>query len=167
MRSLSRNTNFLTILTGFWSGKGLKSAVQGVIISFWKIRQFVTTSNFDTQGAKSKPETRRLIWVVSQVIRTHGLAARAILVQENWNIFWFCGGFWKICLLVTTSNLGWEVLIWSVLVSAPHRDPGKVSSLKNKLSRAVLAVVILQSEGFWACSVDCPLTLQMLIYTLQ
>ena len=123
-----------------------------MVISFWKFRQLVTVSDFDSQGAKSKPETRRLIWVVSWVIWTHGLAARAILVQENWNIFWFRGGFWKIRLLVTTSDLGLGGLIWSVLVSAPHRDPGKVSSLKNKPSRAVLVVAILQSEGFWACS---------------
>ena len=148
MRSLSRNTNFLMILTGFWPGKGLKAAVQGVVISFWKICQFVTTFNFDSQGAKSKPETRRLIWVVSWVIWTHGLATRAILVQENWNIFWFRSGFWKIRLLVTTSDLGLGGLIWSVLVSAPHRDPGKVSSLKNKLSRAIFVVTILKSHGF-------------------
>ena len=118
-------------------------------ISFWKIRQLVTISDFDSQGAKSKPETRRLIWVVSRVIQTHGLAARAILVQENWLFSWFCGGFWKIRQLVTPSDLGWEGLIWSVLVSAPLRGPGKVSSLKNKLSRAVFVAAILQSEGFW------------------
>ena len=119
-------------------------------ISFWKFRQLVTVSDFDSQGAKSKPETRWLIWVVSQVIWTHGLAARAILVQESWNIFWFRGGFWKVRQLVTPSDLGLEGLIWCVLVSALHRGPGKVSSLKNKLSRAVFVVAILQSEGFWA-----------------
>ena len=123
----------------------------GVVVSFWKIRLLVTVSDFHYQGGKSKPETRRLIWVVSRVIWTHGLAARAILVQESGNIFWFRSGFWKSRLLVTTSDLGWEGLIWSVLVSAPHRGPGKVSSLKNKLSRAVFVTETLQSEGFWAC----------------
>ena len=110
----------------------------------------MTISNFQDQGGISKPDTRRLIWVVSQVIRTNGLAARAILVQESWNIFWFCVGFFKIRQLVTTSNLGQEGLIWSILVSAPHIGPGQVSSLKNKLSRAILVAAILQSEGFWA-----------------
>ena len=122
----------------------------GVTVSFWKIRQLVIVSDFDDQGGISKPDTRRLIWVVSQVIRTHGLAARAILVQESWNIFWFRHGFLKIRQLVTTSNFGQEGLIWSVLVSAPHIGPGQVSSLKNKLSRALLVAAILQSEGFWA-----------------
>ena len=51
---------------------------------------------------------------------------------------------------MTTSNLDWEGLIWSILISAPHRDPGQVSSLKNKLARAILVAAILQSEGFWA-----------------
>ena len=121
----------------------------GVLVSFWKICLLVTVSDFHYQGGKSEPETRRLIWVVSRVIWTHGWAARAILVQENWNNFWFRGGFWKICQLVTTYDLGLGGLIWSVLVSAPHRDPGKVSSLKNKPSRAVFVVKILQSHGFW------------------
>ena len=121
----------------------------GVMVSFWKFRLLVTVTNLDDQGGKSKPEWRRLIWVVSQVIQTNGLAARAILVQECWNIFWFQGGFFKIRQLVPTSNLGQEGLIWSVLVSAPHIGPGQVSSLKNKLSRAILVVAILQSEGFW------------------
>ena len=123
----------------------------GVTVSFWKIRQLVTVSDFDDQGGISKPDTRRLIWVVSQVIWTHGLAARAILVQESWNIFWFRSGFFKIRQLATTSNLGQEGLIWSVLVSAPHIGPGQVCSLKNKLSRAILVAAILQSEGFTAC----------------
>ena len=120
----------------------------GVVVSFWKIRLLVTVSDFHDQGGKSKPDTRRLIWVVSRVIQTHGLAARAILVQESWLFSWFCGGFWKIRQLVTPSDLGWEGLIWSVLVSAPLRGPGKVSSLKNKLSRAVFVLTILKSHGF-------------------
>ena len=122
----------------------------GVVVSFWKIRLLVTVSDFHYQGGKSKPDTRRLIWVVSRVIRMHGLAARAVLVQESWLFSWFHGGFWKIRQLVTTSDLVREGLIWSVLISAPHRHPGQVSSLKNKLSRAILVTAILQSEGFWA-----------------
>ena len=123
----------------------------GVAVSFWKIRQLVTGSDFHDQGGKSKLDTRGLIWVVSWVIWTHGLATRAILVQGRWLFSWFHGGFWKIRQLVTTSDLGWEGLIWTILISALHRGPGQVSSLKNKLSRAILVAAILQSEGFTAC----------------
>ena len=122
----------------------------GTRVGFWKICQLATISDFHLQGLISKPDTRRLIWVVSWVIWTHGLAARAVLVPASWNIFWFRGGFWKIRLLVTISDLGWKGLIWNVLISASHRHPGQVSSFKNKLSRAILVTAILQSEGFWA-----------------
>ena len=101
-----------------------KWPILGTRVGFWKIRQLATISDFHLQGLISKPDTRQLIWVVSRVIRTHGLAARAILVQGKWNIFWFCGGFWKIRLLVTTSDFDdqggkWKLdtrgLIWVVL----------------------------------------------------
>ena len=49
--------------------------------------------------------------MVSQVIWTHGLATEAILVQESGGFSWFRGGFLKIRLLVTTSDLDWEGLI--------------------------------------------------------
>ena len=64
----------------------------------------MTLSNLHDQGGKWKLETRGLIWVISQVIWTHGLAARTILVEGKWNIFWFRSGFWKSRLLVTTSD---------------------------------------------------------------
>ena len=54
-----------------------------VMVSFWKFRLLLTVTDFDDQGGKSKPESRQLIWVVSQVIRMHGLGARAILVKES------------------------------------------------------------------------------------
>ena len=122
----------------------------GVSCKLLKFRLLVITSNFDVQGGKSKLDNRGLIWVVSQVIQTHGLAARALFMQGIRLFSLFCGDFWKICGLVTTSHLGFEGLIWSGLISAPHRHPGQVSSLKNKLSRAILVAAILQSEGFWA-----------------
>ena len=120
----------------------------GVVVSFWKIRQFVTISDFDFKGGIFFGRPRRSFWVVSQVIWTNGLASRALFLRESWLFSWFHGGFWKFRQLVTPSDLGWEGSIWTVWVSGPHRDLGEVSSFKNKLSRAVLLISTLKSHGF-------------------
>ena len=121
----------------------------GMVVSFWKIRQLVTISDFDFQGGIFFGRSRRSFWVVSRVIWTNGLASRALFLQGSWLFSWFHGGFWNFRQLVTPSDLSFEGLICSVLVSGPHRDLGEASSFKNKLSRGVLVMAILQSHCFW------------------
>ena len=129
----------------FW----IFSLLLGLGLSFWKIRQLATFSDFHFQGAISKPRPSRIFWVVSRPIWTHILGSRALLMLRKCSFSLFSGGFWKIHQLVTTSDWGWEGLIRSVWVSAFHRGAGKISRLWNKPSRAVFSRPISQSHGFW------------------
>ena len=94
--------------------KQAKIAVLGVVVSFWKIRQLATDSDFDLQGSISTGMSRRIFWVVSRVIQSYGLASRAIFLQGSWLFSSFHEGFWKIRQLVTTSDFDLEGLIWTV-----------------------------------------------------
>ena len=129
---------------------GLKSQKRVLLFSFWKIHQLATSSDFQFQGAISKPRPSRKFWVVSRHIWTHILGSRALFMLRFITFSLFSGGFWEICQLVTTSDLSWEGLIRSVCVSAFHRGARLVIRLKKRLSGAVLVKPILQSQCFWA-----------------
>ena len=90
---------------------GLKSQKMVLLLSFWKIHQLATCSDFQFQGAISKPRPSRIFWVVSRPIWTHILGSRALLMLRKCSFSLFSGGFWKIHQLVTTSDWGWEGLI--------------------------------------------------------